>query len=401
MKATAGKRWLYGAWLLAMPLGAGALDFHGYGRAGTGAADEGGSQNCFQLAGAASKYRLGNECEVYAELQLDHALYRSAGGSELSVLGMAALYNRNDKTLTFEPEEGRTRLVQGYAKLDKVTALNGANLWLGRRYYKRQDVHIADFFYWNPTGLGGGIEDYAVGGAKLSYAFLREDNQDQPQRASRHDLQLGQIATSAQGRLAFGLSYIERAGLSTHSGWSLTAQQVQSDWLGGKNVLALQYGEGPGIGLGGTGPLTADRDVSRSRLVEAFDWQSSPTFGGQLMLVFQHDDSPAGQQDWWSAGIRPAYAFTQHCKLVAEFGHDRVEATVGDTRTLNKFTLAPSWAAAPGFWSRPELRLFYTYARWNAAAQAAASPGSALSASGPYGSAPRGASYGIQLEHWW
>lgn len=401
MNATRGKRLACLAVLMGASAGAGALDFHGYGRAGTGAADEGGSQNCFQLAGAASKYRLGNECEVYAELQLDHALYRNDSGSELSVLGMAALYNRNDKKLTFDPEEGSTRLVQGYAKLDKVAALNGGAVWLGRRYYKRQDVHIADFFYWNPTGLGGGVEDYAIGGAKLSYAFLREDNQDQPVRASRHDLQLGQIASNAEGRLAFGLSIIEGGGPGRHRGWSLTVQHKQAGWLGGQNTLALQYGEGPGIGLGSTGPLSADRDIGRARLVEAFDWQASPRFGGQLMLVVQRDDSPAGQQDWWSAGIRPAYALSTHLKLQAELGHDQVEVPGGPPRRLTKLTIAPTWAAAPGFWSRPELRLFYTYARWNAAAQAAASPGSTLSASGPYGSSPEGASYGLQVEHWW
>lgn len=388
--------------LLLVPALVGALEFHGYGRAGTGAAEGGGSQNCFQLAGAASKYRLGNECEVYAELQLDQDVYR-AGDSVLSLGGMAALYNRNDRTLTFEPEEGRTRLVQGYGQWRGLPALQGGTAWLGRRYYKRQDVHIADFFYWNPSGLGAGIEDYALGGAKLSYAFLREDHQDQPVRASRHDLQLRQIATSAEGRLALGLSVIEQAeSPATHRGWSVAVQHVQDGaWWFGKNTLAVQYGEGPGIGLGATGPLTASRDLSRARLVEAFDWQAGPRFGGQLMLVVQRDDSPAGQQDWWSVGVRPVFAVTPHLKLVLELGHDQVEPPGAPARTLDKLTLAPSWASKPEFWARPELRLFYTYARWNSAAQTAAAPGSALSATGPYGGDPEGASFGLQVEHWW
>ena len=65
-------------------------------------------------------------------------------------------------------------------------------------------------------------------------------------------------------------------------------------------------------------------------------------------------------------------ALTQQIKLQAELGHDRVKPDGGDTRTLTKLTIAPSWALAPEFWSRPELRLFYTYARWNDAAAAAA-----------------------------
>src|SRR5690242_15245542 len=53
------------------------LDFHGYLRSGIGSNQGGGgSQACFQLAGAGSKYRLGNECETYAELALGKQVYQ-------------------------------------------------------------------------------------------------------------------------------------------------------------------------------------------------------------------------------------------------------------------------------------------------------------------------------------
>lgn len=45
-----------------------AVDFHGYARSGIGWTGSGGEQQCFQTTGAQSKYRLGNECETYAEL---------------------------------------------------------------------------------------------------------------------------------------------------------------------------------------------------------------------------------------------------------------------------------------------------------------------------------------------
>ncbi len=47
-----------------------AVDFHGYARSGIGWTGSGGEQQCFQVTGAQSKYRLGNECETYAELKL-------------------------------------------------------------------------------------------------------------------------------------------------------------------------------------------------------------------------------------------------------------------------------------------------------------------------------------------
>ena len=40
------------------------IDFGGYFRSGFGTSSEGGKESCFGLAGASSKYRLGNECET-------------------------------------------------------------------------------------------------------------------------------------------------------------------------------------------------------------------------------------------------------------------------------------------------------------------------------------------------
>ena len=55
---------------LGLPFGAQALEFAGYLRSGAGTSTGSGPQQCFQLPGAQSKYRLGNECEQYAELEL-------------------------------------------------------------------------------------------------------------------------------------------------------------------------------------------------------------------------------------------------------------------------------------------------------------------------------------------
>ena len=50
---------------------AGAVDFKGYARSGIGWTGSGGEQQCFATTGTGgTKYRLGNECETYAELKL-------------------------------------------------------------------------------------------------------------------------------------------------------------------------------------------------------------------------------------------------------------------------------------------------------------------------------------------
>ena len=59
-------------------------------------------------------------------------------------------------------------------------------------------------------------------------------------------------------------------------------------------------------------------------------------------MVYQKDKrDDGGDRDWWSVGARPVYAFSEQFKLVAEVGHDQIDATDG-TRKLSKFTIAPT-----------------------------------------------------------
>ena len=47
-----------------------------------------------------------------------------------------------------------------------------ARLWAGKRYYRRQDIHINDFYYLDMSGYGAGVEDLNLGIGKLSVAYL-------------------------------------------------------------------------------------------------------------------------------------------------------------------------------------------------------------------------------------
>ena len=320
---------------LTLPVGAHALEFTGYMRSGVGESVNSDSQSCFQLPGAPTKYRLGNECEQYAELDLRQDLYTFADGSVLSLEGMAALYNQYNHTPEFTGDHGWARMVQAYAEWSKVPALYNGSLWAGRRFYKRNDIHISDFYYWNQSATGAGVEDMEIGGLKYSYAFSRKDSVFQKDYVTRHDFNVGGFDSNPGGELEFGLSYLDKPSRDdANSGWAVTVQHVQSDFLGGKNTLALQYGEGPGTGLGYTGDVTLDNSAKSWRVVEYFDWQLTPRFGGQFQVVYQKDKrDDGGDQDWWSVGARPVYAFSDQFKLVAEVGHDQIDATDG-TRKL-------------------------------------------------------------------
>ena len=406
MKSSLNHRICIASLCLLAPLSVKALEFAGYLRSGVGNSLNGGKQSCFKLPGAEAKYRLGNECEQYAELELRQDVYSFDDGSVLSVDGMASLYNQYDRQLTFQGDNGSARLPQLYAQWSNLPSLNGGSLWAGRRYYKRNDIHISDFYYWNQSATGAGIEDVLIGGLKYSYALSRKDNLYQENYVTRHDFNVAGFNTNPGGQLELGLSYLDKPERTdAHSGWAITAQHVQSEFLGGKNKFAVQYGEGSGTGLGYTGDFRLDNSSKRYRIVEFFDWQVTPRFGGQVEAVYQKDFRPdGGNQEWLSLGVRPTYAISEQFKLVTELGHDQVKAADG-TRKLSKFTFAPTWSPkGPGFWTRPEVRLYYTYASWNAAAQRAANEfdaGSALSDSGAFGSARHGSNAGLQVEYWW
>jgi maltoporin len=385
-----------------------ALETIGYFRTGLGDSSGSDSMRCFKLQGAQSKYRLGNECEQYGELALKQDVLTLNDGSAVGVYGMGSFFNRYDRTPTFNGDNGEIRAVQAYAYWNNIAALNGGNLWAGRRYYKRNDIHISDF-YWNQSATGGGIEDVNIGGLKYSLAFSRKDNQNQKDFQNRLDFNVAGFNTNPNGSLEIGVSYLDKPTNqpNANSGVAVTLQHKQANFMGwgGVNTFAVQRGQGPGTALGSTGdPTLSSADVSY-RVVDFFDWQISRYWGGQIAAVYQKDERPNGNDlRWTSLGGRLVYGITDQFKFSTELGHDQVQAP-GGTRKLTKLTLAPTWSPkGPEFKTRPEFRLFYTYAAWNRAAQQAADDfdaGSALSSTGTFGNDLHGSNIGFQIEQWW
>ena len=94
-------------------------------------------------------------------------------------------------------------------------------------------------------------------------------------------------------------------------------------------------------------------------------------------------------------------AFTKHAKLLGEVGYDRVKKDNGaDPQYLAKLTGAVALTADRGFLARPELRLFYTWAMWNAAAATAGIDSGRLYTD-VYPDTLSGSIFGLQAETWW
>jgi maltoporin len=386
---------------------ASAFEFTGYLRSGAGTNSKDGSQVCFQLPGAGSKYRLGNECETYAELGFNQTIYDGKDGVKFDYHGMLAYVAGQDAGtgtyLSFKEDGRDIALRQNWVEAKNIPFLGGGSVWAGNRYYQRQDVHMTDFFYWDASGSGVGIENLPLGPGKFSYAAFRDTN-NVDEATTRHDFRYGGLPLGGFGELTVGLQYNKADTVSTtanNSGTAVTVQHFMPGLLGGFNKLAVQYGKGS---VGNLNFAFSDNSSGSSnktaRIVEHLQVQLSPDFSGSATLVYQDSkdaDPVTGQevsQKWTSFGIRPVWHLDDYFKLQAELGYDKVKAASGENLNLTKFTIAPTIAAGRTFWSRPELRLFYTYAKWNDAAAASI-------AGGKFGTDTNGSTYGFQVESWW
>jgi len=395
------------------------IDFGGYLRSGFGTSGEGGKEACFGLAGAGSKYRLGNECETYSELKFGGDAFKAPNGSTFHINTLLAFSVAQNQD--WEQSSPAWRELNVVVDHVGSGALADAKAWVGKRYYDRQDVHIIDYYFWNNSGPGAGIENIDLGGAKLAYAIVRNADPayglsadstnsnaaqvaDSKRTAFAHDLRVSAIKVNPDGELTLGLQVNQKrnapAASAIAGGYLLTAMHTQANLLGGFNKVALQYGTGSAATTGGIN-LGAGSDDKVARLTEQLMVQPKGDWSGMATFVYEDKQTAGVHSKWTSAGARPVYHFADNLSLAAELGFDTVKPDGQATRHLTKFTIAPQLAAGNSFWSRPVLRAFYTYAKWNDAAQAAAGAGDALSTSGVFGKKTNGSSVGFQVEAWW
>ncbi|MEP7049097.1 MAG: carbohydrate porin, partial [Pseudomonadota bacterium] len=136
----------------------------GYFRGGFGGSSQKGRMTCFAIAnpqGLVSKYRLGNECEVWGEFGLHTVVYAGSDGSVAHLHFMPTAFIPS--TYIGYPATGVTSSDVGspgtgatvafpnlYVDIQGIPWLSGGTAWVGTRYYKRESVAISDFFYWNP-----------------------------------------------------------------------------------------------------------------------------------------------------------------------------------------------------------------------------------------------------------
>ena len=388
-------------------------EFHGYLRAGVGSSSEKGPQSCFDLGGNTMKYRLGNECDSYFEGGYAKELAKSANGvSFVGTLWLDAYKNGSDFG------NAKPEIAKAYVEAKGLDFLNGGVAWIGKRYYFRPDIHMLDLQYINLNGTGGGFDKIGFGPGKASYAIFKDNDSNvfdpktgkqlSSDAALRQNFAYEGLPVNQDGTIDAAVSLISAQGTDRHNGWQLSVFHKQDKVFGGSNTFGIQYGVGPGTGVGGpccgrigsSGSTLLGSDVTRLRIFNDLVIQPTRQFSMEFVALMQRDKSnTGGSSTWTTVGTRPVYAFTQNFKLQAELGVSHVtQPNGGDAMKLTKLTIAPTISMGESYWSRPELRAFVTYGKWNSAATAAVN---ASNNSGPvYGNKTSATSVGIQLETW-
>ncbi len=440
--------------LMASSAMAATVDFHGYVRSGIGASAGGGDQEAFGAVGAGSKYRLGNETETYGEIKLGSELFNNGEQSFYLDSNMAfSVDQANDWEGTdpaFREFNVKGKGVLGFAP--------EATLWAGKRFYKRHDVHMSDFYYWNVYGPGAGVEGIDLGFGDFSFAWVKSSTSfdyyaSENDAKNRNDVKsfdidqnildfrLENISVNPNGSLTVGVDYaFGNPSGSFGGGWKadgydaggngqaaeidpiaesdmddtgymLTLEHTQGEFFGGFNKFVVQYATDAmtahclGSNGQGVSALTSDNldgndfyrimDHGVVGLGENVEMQYLASYNN---LSFKETGKP--DQTWISLGVRPVYFWNDIMSTAVELGYDQVDnafkTDAGDWKDskLTKLTVAQQWPAGRGYWARPQIRVFGTYANWNDDSKGQIG-GEA------FANDTDGFTFGVQMEAWW
>ena len=430
------------------------FEFHGYMRSGTGRSSNGGEQVAFGLGimPAPGDFRLGNEVDNYIEMAMDVRAYEKAGTTfKLHFRPtFREWYNERDASAnaggTADGASGinpnqkiylRETWGEATGVFGKSNAMfKDASLWAGRRFYQRHDVHQVDYFFWNNSGDGAGIENIDFGFAKFHAAYIQQDfgNLNWVDRGngdwypyskpsgklivSSYDFRLTDIVTNPGGTLSVGLQLQRPSNFkasdnkdNTQGGYRIDLMHNQGGILGGNNMFSVNYAVGSPL----WGWYNADRNDKnkRTEILDSFFIQPNKNFGMNVFALYRTQtietgvDGPGstGTQKATMLGVRPQYSFTDHFSIAGEIGYetldrDKFYAPGTSKNTLTKTTVALQWSPQRSWWSRPQIRLFMTNASWSADKNPNAG-WQTYTPSNFRADQQSGRSFGVQIEAWW
>jgi maltoporin len=352
-----------------------------------------------------------------------------------------ASYNPTENSISIQTNTELTIALREAFVISGNLIAPDVNFWIGKRFYRRKDIHILDFYYLDSSGPGLGIEDLPTGLGKLHIALFRNN-----------PLTAGPAQTTLDFRwtdLNLGIGSLESVFLYSYAGTrdaftgrseyeaidGYSIQFIFSYILSptGTNSLIFQYGHGLlgangawGSSLldqrGGWGSQNIAKDniqvknqrsgSSTVRLIDHFVFENFlDRWSAEIVALYQDVDfnselNGQGQKipnkTEMTYGLRPIYHASDRFSIALEVGYSTVNNGIYDQEVreyrrseLSKITLAPLFMPGTGYWFRPQFRFFLTYAEWNEASRGLVASNSI------YESDTSGYSIGAQVEAWW
>ena len=351
--------------------------------------------------------RLGNENDTFMEFGLG-ADVAKVDDVTYSVYGMIAHGGDGNET------DWNTNLScrQAWAGAKNLLGQGDDFLWIGKRYYKREDIHILDEYYYNVSCTGVGLENVVLGPGKISLAWTRNDkdakkddvniysmkseykykglkdnNKPAKVKVNTYDvryefpvwdgasLQLGSTYLEAEkDKNGSYRTYTIEKENSIGDGLNLSAE-LNIGLLGGFNKTVVQSFSGSSAAdvHYGTGSSVYYDEGQGWRLINWGDVHFTKEFGMFHVVQYAHSSGFKSYDSERSVNlvVRPYYQLTKMTKLLAEVGWfaDKKTANTDDkgvqsyvSKHGSKYTLA--YAISPdasNFWSRPEFRFYVSH----------------------------------------
>ncbi|WP_373073446.1 carbohydrate porin [Sulfurimonas sp.] len=382
--------------------------------------DDDKQTTCFKAPGAGSKYRLGNECETWLELGIAQDVVFE---NDIKIHNQVrpVFFGENNKNIDY------VRFDEAYSEVFNLFD-NSVSFWIGRKFYKRYEDHMNDYFFLNMSGTGIGMSDLQVGGYKLSYSYMVEDINpenvlgEETTRFDSHDFRVQEDYD--RGNLVLFLNYMHISkkrfnatqSISSNDGYALgllyTDKEIfQSLFdMKGDSTTGIFYGRGASKSAGLQAPFLQDSlieemidknvNIESAKTIRFINYNTfeNDIFGIMSNFVYERKDDTQltnTKQEWTSFGLRPYWFFHKNSRVVLEGGYDNVKNLVTDKNySLTKLTSALEFAFDKGIWERPVVRIYYTYADWSDSSVG-------LVGGDYYINKNNGYNTGIQIEYWW
>ncbi|APD07616.1 maltoporin [Flavobacteriaceae bacterium UJ101] len=418
----------------------------GYFRTTMGTSEGGETQAFFQAPGAQSKYRMGNEADTYAEFALKYKYQLKEEGTSFETMFRMRGWSAKGDNMNWKLDD----IGEFYVKMNDI--YKDIDVWGGRRYYYRMSTHIIDHFWLNPgegSNVGFGVEglrgkdkeddikialfEYEMDGVTRPDGQSISSSEDYIQSYVL-DARWVDIPFNKDGQMNIWGQYSARTsnealGFDSKQGFGVGFWHNQKKLFGGKanNIFYGSFRQGTSVYQTGYDitpvyeNFGGSSDIIRYDLDKANLWEFSNNFLYELderfavnwILLFSQENrgvtpynyntgevTGKGKQiNWFSTGFRAEKYLHKHLSLALETGFDYVDNQITDQNGwLTKITFSPEIRWNYGFYTRPVIRPFVTYAFWpdNFEGSVGNQFGTA-----PYGDNTDGFVFGINIEAWW